>query len=62
MENNLELANAVEITVDQYLDLKAPIFKAQTRIDDDCQYWMLFEDSGVLYKIHNTLYPPNPIP
>lgn len=52
--NNL-LEQAKEITSSQYMDLKNPIFKGQTRVDENSQYWMVFEDNGVLYKIHNTL-------
>lgn len=52
--NNL-LALAKEITSLEYMDLKNPIFKGQTRLDENNQYWMVFEDNGILYKTHNTL-------
>lgn len=49
------LEQAKEITSSEYLNLKDPIFKGQTRLYDDLTYWMLFEDSNVLYKILHTL-------
>jgi len=49
------LNQSTEITPSEYINLKNPIFKGQTSIDDDMMYWMVFEDNGVLYKIHNTL-------
>ena len=54
MEKNI-LDTAKEITSEEYMNLKNPIFKGQTRLDDNRQYWMLFEDNGILYKIHNSL-------
>jgi hypothetical protein len=53
MENTLDIAK--EITSQEYMSLKNPIFKGQTRLDDNNQYWMLFEDNGILYKIHMAL-------
>ena len=49
------LNQSTEITPSEYINFKNPIFKGQTSIDDDMMYWMVFEDNGVLYKIHNTL-------
>ena len=49
------LEKAKEITSQEYMSLKNPIFQGQTRLDDNYQYWMLFEDNGTLYKIHNRL-------
>lgn len=49
------LEQAKEITSSQYMDLKNPIFKGQTRLNENYQYWVVVEDNGVLYKIHNTL-------
>lgn len=53
MENTLEIAK--EISSEEYMNLKNPIFKGQTRLDSNNQYWMVFEDNEILYKIHNTL-------
>ena len=53
MENILN--TATEITSQEYMDLKNPIFKGQTRLDVSNQYWMIFENDGIFYKIHNTL-------
>jgi len=50
------LEQAKEITSSEYLNLKDPIFKGQTRLYSDLTYWMVFEDNGVLYKILATLY------
>lgn len=53
MANLLE--SAKQITSQEYMDLINPIFKGQTRLDENNQYWMVFEDNNVLYKILNTL-------
>ncbi len=53
MRNLLE--QAVQISSKEYMNLNNPIFKGQTSVDDDFMYWMVFENDGVLYKIHNTL-------
>lgn len=49
------LEQAKQITSKEYMALANPIFKGQTSVDNDLMYWMVFEDNGVLYKIHNTL-------
>ena len=49
------LNDSVEITSAEYMNLKNPIFKGQSKLDSNDMYWMCFEDSGVLYKIHNKL-------
>ena len=49
------LEQAKQITSKEYITLVNPIFKGQTRVDDNLMYWTVFEDNGVLYKIHNTL-------
>lgn len=54
MENLLK--SATEITSVQYMSLVDPVFKAQTRPDENGMYWMVFEDSGVIYKTHNNLF------
>jgi hypothetical protein len=52
---NTLLEQAKQITSKEYMALANPIFKGQSRVDDNLMYWMVFEDNGVLYKIHNTL-------
>jgi hypothetical protein len=49
------LEQSKQITSEEYISLSNPIFKGQTRLDNDNMYWMVFEDNGVLYKIHSTL-------
>jgi hypothetical protein len=49
------LEQSKEITSEEYMSLSNPIFKGQTRLDNNNMYWMVFEDNGVLYKIHSTL-------
>jgi hypothetical protein len=49
------LEQAKEITSSEYLNLKNPVFKGQTRLYGELKYWMVFEDNGVLYKILATL-------
>ena len=49
------LKQAKEITSVQYMDLENPIFKGQTRLDENSKYWMVFENNGIIYKIHSTL-------
>lgn len=49
------LTTAVEISSKEYMNLNNPIFRGQTSMDDDLKYWMVFEDNGILYKIHNSL-------
>ena len=49
------LNTAIEITSTEYMDLKDPIFKGQSRLDDNLMYWMIFESEGIMYKIHNKL-------
>ena len=53
MENLFNIAK--EITSSDYMNLKNPEFIGQTRLDVNNQYWMVFEDNGVLYKIHHSL-------
>ena len=52
---SIKLEDCKEITGEEYMELKQPVFKAQTRVQEDNTYWMVFEDSGVLYKIHGKL-------
>ena len=49
------LDNAKEISSLEYMNLSNPIFKGQTAVDNNLKYWMIFENNGSLYKIHNTL-------
>lgn len=51
----MEILNIKEITQTEYMSLENPIFKGQTRLDENNQYWMVFEDNNVLYKIHNSV-------
>ena len=44
-----------EITPLQYMDLKNPIFKGQSKVDKNNGYWMIFEDNTILYRIYNKL-------
>ena len=50
------LEQAVELEVLEYMHLKNPIFKGQTRLDENNMYWMVFEENGKLFKFHKTLY------
>jgi hypothetical protein len=50
------LEQAKEITSLEYADLENPIFKMQTKLDKECKYWMVFENNGMMYKIHNSIY------
>lgn len=50
------LSSAKEIDSVQYLDLKNPIFIGQSRPDSNNMYWVVYEDNGIMYKIHDTLY------
>lgn len=43
---------AIEIQLTEYINLKNPIFKSQTRVDDNNMYWVVVENDGILYKIH----------
>ena len=54
MENLLE--QAIELEASEYSNLKNPIFKGQTRLDDNYSYWIVFEEEGKLYKFYKTLY------
>lgn len=49
------LEQAVELEVLEYMHLKNPIFKGQTRLDENNMYWMVFEENGKLFKFHKTL-------
>lgn len=51
----MNLEDCVEITSSEYINLVSPIFKGQTRCDENDMYWMCFESEGILYKIHNKL-------
>ena len=53
MEKILDIAK--EISLNDYVNLQNPKFKGQTEADCDNQYWIVFEDNGILYKIHNSL-------
>ena len=52
---DIDLKDCKLITSDEYLLLENPIFKGQTRVDENNQYYMVWESKGVLYKTHNTL-------
>jgi hypothetical protein len=49
------LSLAFEITSSQYMELENPIFIGQTRLDENNQYWMVFENNGIMYKISNQI-------
>lgn len=49
------LQQAIEITSEEYNKLVNPIFKGQTRLDDNHQYWLVVENNNILYKIHKSL-------
>ncbi len=49
------LSQATELNTSEYSSLSNPIFKGQSRVDDNGYYWMVFENNGVLYKFHNKL-------
>jgi hypothetical protein len=51
----IKLENCKEITSTEYCELPNPIFKGQTRVDENNMYWTVFEDNEILYKIHNKL-------
>jgi hypothetical protein len=46
------LAQATELPITMYSSLSNPIFKGQTSLDDDCNYWVVVECEGKLYKFH----------
>jgi hypothetical protein len=50
------LEEAIQIPLGDYLNLKNPIFKGQTSVDENNKYWMIWEDEGILYKTQNTLF------
>ena len=52
---NIKLEDCKQITPKQYLELIDPEFKAQSRVDSNGYFWMIFESKGILYSIHNKL-------
>ena len=52
---NIKLEDCKQITSEQYLELIDPKFKAQSRVDSNGYYWMVFESNGILYSIHNRI-------
>ena len=53
---NIDLDNCKTLPSKEYLNLKDPEFKGQTRVDPDTgKYWMVFESEGQLYKFEHTL-------
>lgn len=53
--STIKLEDCTLITNKEYCSLVNPIFKGQTRCDDNNMYYMIWEDDGVLYKTHNKL-------
>lgn len=55
--NNMSdlLSQSIELPVSEYISLSNPIFKGQSEVDDNGMYWMVFENNGTLYKLHNKL-------
>jgi len=51
----IKLEDCKLITSSEYLLLENPIFKGQTRLNENNQYYMIWESNGVLYKTLNTL-------
>lgn len=43
------------ITSEEYLLLKNPQFRGQTRVDENGMYYMIWESEGILYKTHNKI-------
>jgi len=52
---NIKLEDCKLITGEEYLKLESPIFRGQTRVDENGMYYMVWEDKGILYKTHNKL-------
>ena len=50
-----KLEDCTEIESIKYLDLKDPKFVAQTRANENKEYWMVFESEGTNYKIKHKL-------
>lgn len=52
---NIKLEDCKLISSNDYLSLKNPEFKGQTKLDENNMYFMVFESEGIFYKIHNKL-------
>jgi len=52
---SIKLEDCKLISSLEYMDLIEPIFEAQTRVDEEGYYYMVFSSQGILYKIHNKL-------
>jgi len=55
MENYPELEDCKLITFEEYCELKKPKFIAQTTIDEDRMYYMVWKSEGIMYKTHSKL-------
>lgn len=53
--SKVNLDECVLITSREYCDLVNPEFVGQTKMDDNCMYFMVFSCNGIMYKTHNTL-------
>jgi len=51
----IDINSCTEITSAQYMTLNSPEFIAQTRMNTSGEYWMIFKNESVLYKIKHTL-------
>lgn len=47
----IKLEDCTEISQEQYLSLANPCFEAQTRVDSNGYYWMVFSSNGEMYSI-----------
>ena len=53
--NGIKLSDCTLITGAEYMKLEDPEFMGQTRMNAECQYYMVWKCEGVLYKTFNTL-------
>lgn len=47
-----ELEDCILITGKEYLSLESPEFIGQTRLDENCMYYMVWKSDNILYKTY----------
>ena len=51
-----ELEDCILITGKEYLSLESPEFIGQTRLDENCMYYMVWKSDNILYKTYQHIW------
>lgn len=56
LHKTVENQSIVVLKPHEYIKLKNPQFVGQTRVDENGNYYMFFEDDNITYRVDNNIY------